>query len=243
MEEVRISDDSFTLIKPFLREFLPKFKKEFNVPFTCQGRANEVNEETVKLLKDNGCSSFFFAIETGNEELRQKILKKEVTNEQILNAARLLKEYKIKFGTFNMFGLPTETIENSIETIRLNQRIKPDIVHCSVFQPYPGLEITDLAIKQGLLKEDFNIDDIPLMSGSSILNLPNKNEMVNLERFFYFSIKAPWLFPLFRQLAKLPQNKIYEGIYKIGLLLSRYKATNYSLIDALKLGWEMKKAI
>lgn len=243
MKEVRISDDSFTFNKEWLKKLLLKFKKEINIPYTCQGRANELTEDVVKLLKDTGCSSIYFAIETGNEELRNTVLNKNITNEQIINAARFLKKHNIKFGTFNMFGLPTETVKNSIETIKINQKIKPDFLHCSVFQPYPGLEITDFAIKQGLLKKDFNLDDIQLMSGSTILDIKDENEIVNLERFFYASVKFPFILPMIRQLAKLPQNKIYEGVYKVGVLVSRYKATNYSLIDALKLGWEMKKAI
>ena len=40
LKGVRISDDTFTMEHTWLTEFLNKYKKEVNLPFTCLGRAN-----------------------------------------------------------------------------------------------------------------------------------------------------------------------------------------------------------
>ena len=52
------------------------YKKEINIPFACLIRADLATDETVKLLKDAGCYLISFGIESGNENIRNTVLKK-----------------------------------------------------------------------------------------------------------------------------------------------------------------------
>ena len=114
-------------------------------------RANELDEESVIGLKNSGCLNIYIGVETGNENLRNKILKKKLTNKQIINATGSLREYNVRFGTYNMFGLPGETLDLAFETIKFNHLLKPDYTINNIFQPYPKTELANSAAEQGLL--------------------------------------------------------------------------------------------
>ena len=58
------------------------------------------------MLKDAGCYLVMFGIESGDVELRRNILKKNITDDQIRNAARLFRQYDVRMKTFNIMGLP-----------------------------------------------------------------------------------------------------------------------------------------
>ncbi len=103
------------------------------------------------LLRDAGCIYVDIGLESGSEEVRETLLKRRMSNEDIVKATRILKEVKIKFCTLNMVGLPTETAEQMRETFELNKKLKPDGTIVSVFYPYPKTELTDFCIEKGLI--------------------------------------------------------------------------------------------
>jgi anaerobic magnesium-protoporphyrin IX monomethyl ester cyclase len=244
LKNVRISDDTFTTYPKWLKEFTTAIKKEIGVPFSCLARANELNEEIIKALKEGGCSCLFFGVESGNEQLRNMILNKNLKDDKIINAARLLKKYKLKFGTYNMFGMPTETLKDAIQTIKLNIKLKPDYPFSTIFQPYPGTNISKFAQEQGVLPKDFSIDDLHLMhSGENPLIIENKKEITNLQSLAWLVIKFPRLQPLVKHMIKLPPNKVFKLIEKFGAGWSRMFFFGTGFKDTLSLAWKLRNKL
>lgn len=222
IETVRFSDNTFTADKKWTSEFLRRYKREIGLPFSCLLRANEVDEELVKLLKESGCEHVAFGIESGSDHIRNEVFHKNLRKEDIINAAKLFKRYKIIFQTYNIFGAPTETLEEAFETLYLNIKIKADIPTTSVLQLYPGTPILEYAKKQGLVREDLDIycnrDGLDNWRfGVMEVKSPNSTEIENLHKFFFITCKLPFILPLVKQLIKLPQNKFYDFLYKICL--------------------------
>ncbi len=241
LKTVRFSDDTFTLNHKWLLEFLDVYKKKVGLPFTCLCRANELNEEVVKKMKEANCASTTFGIETGNEELRNKVLRKNLTDEQIVNAAKLLRKYKLKFGTYNMIGLPGETIEDAFKTIRINAKIKANFPTISIFQPYPETELARYAIHEGMLDENFSIEHLGTMH--SALKLKNGKELQNLHKFFYLCVTMPWTMPIVKKLIKLPPNRFFKLIYMASYAHRSLISFRLNPIDALKIGLKMRKSL
>jgi len=133
---VYFQDDTFGLDKDWSKGFLAQYAKQLRLPFICLLRADAADEELIRSLKQSGCTRVFFGVETGSENLRKMILKKEISDEQIFQTASLLKKYRIRFRTYNMFGLPNETLEEAFKTVRLNIKIKTDYPWSSLFQPF-----------------------------------------------------------------------------------------------------------
>jgi len=110
-----------------------------------------VSEEYCRLLKKAGCFSVSIAIECGNEHLRNSVLKRNVTDEQIFNACEYLKRYGIRILTFNMIGIPGEAELDICRTIEINQQAGVDFADVSIFQPYPGTDVYEYCRKEGYL--------------------------------------------------------------------------------------------
>ena len=114
---VFFNDDTFTIgPREWFKEFSEQYKQEINVPFSIMARANLVDDEKIKWLKAAGCNSIRIGLESANPYLRSEILKKGITNEQVINAIKLMKKYRIKLQIFNMLGVPGETLDTALET-------------------------------------------------------------------------------------------------------------------------------
>ncbi len=189
---IYFQDDTFTLNKEWLENFSREYSKKINFPFHCHVRANTLTEEKVSLLKKAGCYSVHLAAEAANDQLRNEILNRKMSKEQIYDACNLLKKYDIKFMLQNILGIPTGSIENDIETLELNIKCKPDYAWASIFQPYPGTRLGEFCVKNNFYSGNFE-DLNSSFFDSSILNftLDYKNQISNLQKLFAIAVEYP----------------------------------------------------
>jgi len=213
-KSLEFHDDIFILNKKWLSEFVTLYKNtKLNIPFEVNVRADLVTEEIAKLLQEAGCYSAQFGIESGNLHIRKDILNREITNEQILHSARLLKKYKIKINTFNIIGIPEETLENAIETIKLNSLAKPTYAMNSIYQPYPGTSLAEFAKKNNFYFGDVASFDRNYLYGKSVIISPDIKRLERLHYLFAFGVKYPKLIIIIKLLTKIPANKIFQSMY------------------------------
>ncbi len=152
-EIVGFHDDVFTLDGEWLEAFCHQYPEAVGKPFWCNTRVGCITEEQAGMLRRAGCVRIHVAVETGSPRLRREILGRNISDEEILETFDLLKRAGIKRLAFNMLGIPHETEETIRRTIALNRRIRPDRVHVTLFQPYPGTPLYDRCRKEGLLAQ------------------------------------------------------------------------------------------
>lgn len=252
MEEVKgryglkvaiFDDDIFAVDAGWLSEFMPLFLEKVGVPFACSIRVDVVTEEIIKLLKKSGCFQVSFGLETGNEELRRTVLKKRISNKQIIEAAKLLKYYEIPFLTNNMMGIPTETLEQACETIKLNNRIGTDMPWCSIMQPFPKTDIAGFAISLGLLDGDYDKDFYPSFFLKNPIKQENIYQLWNLQKFFIIAVKMPFLLPLIKRLIRFKPNKIFEFLFLCSYFTTYKRRHNVSWLTAFLFGLKTRRQI
>lgn len=155
IKRISICDDIFGINKKWRREFLSIYSKEIRLPFNCLLRADVVNEEFISSLREAGCKRISFGVESGNEYIRNEVMGRSMSNETIINAFRLCREYGIETNAINIIGLPGETDQMLWDTIRLNRRIKPSDSGVNIFYPYKGTALGDRCFAEG--KVDLNL--------------------------------------------------------------------------------------
>jgi len=216
LEFVVFVDDTFVLSKGWLGEFVEEYPKRIGLPFYCNTRANLVTEEQVRLLKKAGAFCAGMGIEAGNDRIRNELLKRNMSRDQILNACRLLHEGELNLATNNMLALPTGSLEDDFETLELNIECRPAYAHAFLFQPYPRTELGEFAREEGWMIG--SLDDMSDIAwDKSVLQFPEKEkrQMENLQRFFAIAVEWPRLLPLIRFLIKLPKNRLFWLINKL----------------------------
>ncbi len=214
---VLFMDDTFILQDRWLKEFMAGYKAEIGLPFWCQVRANLVTDEKMKLFRDAGCASVSFGLEAGNDRLRNVILNRNMSREEILGAAKILRRHGIPFMTNNMLGLPTGSLETDLETLTLNAQCRPAYANVFLFQPYPKTALGEWAYEQGWMMGSF--DDLSgSVSDNTIIKFGNekeKRQIENLQKLFALGVQFPRLLPIILRLIRLPPNRLYWLIYKV----------------------------
>lgn len=155
VKNIEFYDDTFTLDEKRIKEFCDKYPKEINLPFNINARVNAVNPQIFQLLKKAGCVRVSIGIESGDEYIRNKILKRNMTDKQIIETFRVAREAGLKTYAFNMVGIPFETKESIKKTIELNRKCKPDYVGVSIFNAFKGTEIYETCSKNGWLRKSY----------------------------------------------------------------------------------------
>lgn len=208
-------DNILPLNKRWFEEFCKKYAKEIRIPFAINSSANYINEETVRLLKLSGCESVNIGVETGNEVTRREILGKNISNREIIKAFDLLSRSGIKSASYNMVGLPFETSQDLLNTIKFNSRLKIEYSIAQIYYPYKKTALYELCKEKEMLKDI----TIPNIDRRSILinNHLTVNQILFFQLFFNYLVK------------------IYSKLYK-------HKNKTVNLLDSLLLSKIIKFA-
>jgi radical SAM superfamily enzyme YgiQ (UPF0313 family) len=206
-------DELFAVDKEWIRDFCGIYRERIGLPFTCNITPGTVDDECLSWLAAAGTTTVCMGLETGNEKVRRGLLNKPVSNPHFEATAQRLHFHGIKFLTSNIVGLPGETVEEAFKTVEFNRKIKTDFVYFSIFQPYPGLPLTEKLQRDGNLGPIRSSDFCSTFFKSSILKQDNINQLVNLHKFFYVVFRFPWLKPLIQFLIRFPPNKLFEQIF------------------------------
>ncbi len=200
-KEIVFRDDTFTMKRSWTEEVCKKIIDEGlheKIRWSCMTRVNLVTLDLLKLMKKAGCWGIHFGVESGNQRLLD-LMKKDVTVEQIRNAFKWTREAGIETRAFMMIGLPTETREESLETIEFAKSLDPDWAQFTICTPYPGTEMFRQAIETGEMKstEWDNYQTWGGFSDHSLVFVPQgrtSNELKNLQKYalrsFYFRPKV-----------------------------------------------------
>jgi len=152
-KKIDFSDDTFTLDKKWLAEFGGIYKREIGLPFLCNGRIETVDPSVLKTLQDSGCVFIWYGVETGSHWLRKYVLNKKHSDRDIADVFAATRKAGIKSGSFNMIGMPFETEQMALATLRFNMALRPSFGRVFYFYPYPGTRLYDICGRYGLLSE------------------------------------------------------------------------------------------
>ncbi|MBI4577887.1 MAG: B12-binding domain-containing radical SAM protein [Planctomycetes bacterium] len=184
-------DDLFTWHKDFVLEFCRKYKETgLEIPWVVNGHVKVFDEEIAQAMADAHCYIAKFGLESGSDRVRN-ILKRHMTNKDIIRAFDAAAAVGLHTSAFLMFGLPTETEEDIWETIRLTARIKPGRYRWSIFFPFPGTVAYETAVETGFVdwEKYFHLDNY--FDGSCMDFNPRMNLWIEkLQRTYHWYVNS-----------------------------------------------------
>lgn len=152
----RFDDDSFTINRKHVEEICDLLIKEkLDITWWCETRVDLLKNDLVKKMKKAGCTEVSIGVESGDPCTLKKI-KKGITINQATNAAKILRENKVRFNAFFMIGFPWETEKEIFNTVSLMKKMDPDHAVYSIATPYPETELFDMIQAEGLIPTDIN---------------------------------------------------------------------------------------
>jgi len=140
-------------------------------------RIGVFDEQYLSILRDSGFTFAYVGIESGNEEIRKKVLNRNYSNEETIKIFNDAKKIDFKLNSYNLIGLPEETPEKFEDTIELNEQCQPNEAQLSIFFPYPGSELYYSCLDKGYLNNPyFHYEFVGYERKKTILNMPEFRE-------------------------------------------------------------------
>lgn len=152
-------DDTFTFSYKWVMEFCDIYEAtEIKASIVTCSRADIVckHPDMIKRLAEIGVTWLVIGMESGSQRILD-FIKKGITVEQNIEAARICRENGIKVFATHMYGLPTETNEEALATKQMIDLINPEHPSPFWFIPIEGTDLYDYCIKHDLLLG--NIED------------------------------------------------------------------------------------
>lgn len=117
----------------------------------------QTGEDFFRELEGNGCSHLTYGAESGSQRILD-LVAKDITTEQILQTAIDRRKTKLGARYQWMVGVPTETVADALQTVRLIDRINsanPRSGHSmDMYAPYPGNDLYQMTCEAGWTPPD-----------------------------------------------------------------------------------------
>lgn len=157
---IRFFDDVFTMDKARVIEICREIlKRKLDFVWECEARANTIDEELVREMRRARCEFIDLGIESGSDRILKNI-KKNITVEQAITSAKIIKKAGIGLKAFFMHGLPGETYEDIKKTVFLSRYLFYELGVEGTTQGitviYPGTELERMAQEFGTFPRDFS---------------------------------------------------------------------------------------
>jgi radical SAM superfamily enzyme YgiQ (UPF0313 family) len=147
-------DDTFNIGKERIIRLSREIKsRKFGLPWSVMARADHVDREVLKEMKDAGLVAIKYGMESGVQDLIDAS-GKNLQIEQVEEALKISKDLGIEVHLTFTFGLPGETKETIRRTIKKAIEMDPLSVQFSVATPFPGTVYYADLLKKGHILTD-----------------------------------------------------------------------------------------
>jgi anaerobic magnesium-protoporphyrin IX monomethyl ester cyclase len=131
-------DDVFTISHKWLQEFHDELlKQNVKIKYECITRADRMNSEVIKLLRDSGCYRVWIGAESGSQRIIDAMDRRVDVN-QVREMIIQSRETGLQAGTFIMLGYPGEKEEDLLETLHHLKSSNPDLYTITIAYPIKG---------------------------------------------------------------------------------------------------------
>jgi radical SAM superfamily enzyme YgiQ (UPF0313 family) len=110
-----------------------------------------IDPETLAAMRRAGCWIIAFGVESGSQEILDRIGKKTDLS-KAREALRMTRKAGLLSSVYFMVGLPWDTPETLSANEKFARLIDPDILEVFYVYPFPGTPLYEEAVRLGLLE-------------------------------------------------------------------------------------------
>jgi radical SAM superfamily enzyme YgiQ (UPF0313 family) len=242
---IKFYDDIFVMKDDeWLDEFTEKYPREVGLPFHCLMRANLLTEPILLKLKKAGLASISMSIESGNEHVRNDLLKRNMSEETMLAAFDLCLKHGVPTFSNTILAIPGTSLREDIESLDMNLKARVTFGEFPVFFPYPKTELGEYAIEHGYFDGDFDRLHMSYQTDSPLNCFTPEEKLMqkNLSLLATVCLVAPSLRNVIvNRLIKLPLTGFYFVLYyfvKAYLVKTKIYPMKLSIVNMLRSVYE-----
>ncbi len=202
VNEISFEDDNLTFDKKRFVDICKgivdrNLKIRWNTPNGVH--IGSLDRESLEWAKRAGCDSLNLAVESGDDFIRNKVIKKKLDSEKIYEVVNLCRDIGLKTNGYFVIGMPGETAESIDNTRKYISDLKFNNLSIFIATPMQGTKLYDECIAKGYIEEK-SLD----------------SEFVSYQAMIFMqpSIETP---EFDRQMVRIWQNSLYIAYYKATL--------------------------
>jgi anaerobic magnesium-protoporphyrin IX monomethyl ester cyclase len=208
---IHFQDDTLLVDPAWFERLAASYQRHIRLPYMAFVTPDRVSEDSARLLGSSGCRVVLLGIDSGNERVRRELLERPYSDHEIVTACDRLHRNGIRIVAGNLLGIPGATIEEELDSIRLNQRCRIDHPQGSTPQPYPGTRLAERLRLSAHFDGDFDRLSEAFFT-PAIEHLPQLQDHPSLQTLFHLFVVARVPVPAARRLAKLPPNPTLDWL-------------------------------
>ncbi len=146
------AEDTFNITSKKVLEFCDELlRRNLGIRWCCKARVRGMDRETLRRMREAGCTLINFGVETGTDE-GLRALHKDVTTEEIRQVFRWCREIGLKTMAYFMIGQPFEKTEEDVNC-NLSFLMSLDATYCNIntLNPIPFTPLFDEGVRKGFL--------------------------------------------------------------------------------------------
>ena len=115
-------------------------------------RVEEKYKKFLELCQKANVTALNVGLESGSQRVRRQILRRpRYTNEELVGFCRTAREFGVATSLLVLMGVPGETFDDYLETVAVVRDLQPEDVQLSIFYPYLGTDLYNVAVEQGVI--------------------------------------------------------------------------------------------
>ncbi len=143
--QINLADDLFTANADHCLAVCNEIlNRGLRVKWTSFARVDTVSRQMLDKMRQAGCTTVSFGVESGSPEMLRRI-KKGITLEQVVHAMQLCRDCGIDPHASFILGLPGETETTLRQTLAFGERLKAmGVSHgFHILAPFPGTDVRE----------------------------------------------------------------------------------------------------
>lgn len=151
VKEIIFRDDAFTFDIERARQIAGGIKNMGKgIKWSCFSRVNHASSDLYDFFYDSGCREICFGAESADQGILNTA-RKQITIEETKEAIELCRRHKISSLCSVIIGLPGDSVDTVLKTIKFFKKLDPDYIVFCILVPMPGSELFRLALSEGLI--------------------------------------------------------------------------------------------
>jgi len=153
VKEISFLDDHFFFDRQRAIDIMTGLLK-YNILWKCVNLTVWLlDEELLTLMKKSGCYMMVISVESGDQYVVNKIVKKPINLDKTIRIVDMAKKMGFDIISNFIFGFPHETWEQIRTTIDFASKLNVDMANFHVATPLPNTELMEQCVREGLITD------------------------------------------------------------------------------------------
>jgi anaerobic magnesium-protoporphyrin IX monomethyl ester cyclase len=129
-------------------------RRGIRLQWRCETRIDCLDEKTIEMMAKAGCVGVNFGVESIDPQVQKNVERKPITEREFLDTIALFRKHGIATFAFFVIGLPGDTVDTIMDSIRFALRLGASWTQFTVATPFIGTRMHDWAVEHGFIARD-----------------------------------------------------------------------------------------